>query len=170
MTKKPRQPRDLPSDFGTPERLKKADAEDARFERTGKELGAKKRLRIVNQMPLDRYYTRQQINRRQYEAGKLLYSIWYRAGQSQRIASNYAAVIVDGGSGDSQGAGEAFSEYIRALRYVGVDLSKVAQWVVIEGMSANDWAKEKGHDPKGGIVALRLCLDGLGDYFKMARD
>ena len=56
-----------------------------------------------------------------------------------------------------------------ALRDIGRDLSSVAQWVAIEGMTARDWGEREGHDPKGGIVALRLALDALGDHFGMAR-
>ena len=50
------------SDFGTPER--KAQAGGVRFENIDKRLGSPKRMRVTVQTPLDRYYQREQIDRR----------------------------------------------------------------------------------------------------------
>ena len=61
------------------------------------------------------------------------------------------------------------SEYLAALRSVGRDLAGVLQWVVIQGSAPSEWAEQNGHAPKGGVVAVRLALDALGDYFRMAR-
>lgn len=52
------------SDFGPPEC--KAQAEGVRFENIDKRLGGPKRMRVTIQTPLDRYYQREQIDRRQY--------------------------------------------------------------------------------------------------------
>ena len=156
------------SDYGTPERLGKAGTDGVMYERTSKQLGSAKRVRIVNQTMLDRYMQREQISRRQYEAGLELYRLWFMAGRSQRVL-DYSAVRVDGGGAGGETVGEAFSAYMAALRDIGRDLSSVAQWVAIEGMTARDWGEREGHDPKGGIVALRLALDALGDHFGMAR-
>ena len=167
--RKPLNKTDEPSDFGTEERIFHAGPDGIRIERVDKKLGGAKRLRVTNQTPLDRHYTRGQITRRQFEAGQQLYRLWYRAGRSTRVSVDYTAVRVDGGGKGSEGAGEAFTAYLAALRDIGQDLAKVAQWVVIEGSSAKSWAEEQGHDPKGGVVVLRLCLDALGDHFGMAR-
>ena len=167
--RKPLNKTDEPSDFGTEERIFHAGRDGIRIERVDKKLGGTKRLRVTNQTPLDRHYTRGQITRRQFEAGQQLYRLWYRAGRSTRVSVDYTAVRVDGGGKGSEGAGEAFTAYLAALRDIGQDLAKVAQWVVIEGSSAKSWAEEQGHDPKGGVVVLRLCLDALGDHFGMAR-
>ena len=167
--RKPLNKTDEPSDFGTEERIFHAGRDGIRIERVDKKIGGAKRLRVTNQTPLDRHYTRGQITRRQFEAGQQLYRLWYRAGRSTRVSVDYTAVRVDGGGKGSEGAGEAFTAYLAALRDIGQDLAKVAQWVVIEGSSAKSWAEEQGHDPKGGVVVLRLCLDALGDHFGMAR-
>ena len=66
-------------------------------------------------------------------------------------------------------SGEAQSEYFGALRAIGQDLAGIGQWVVIEGSTPGEWAQRNGHAVRGGVVALRLCLDGLGDYFGMPR-
>ena len=155
-----------PSDFGPRERLQHSP--DVRYENTTTALGSPKRMRVIQQTPLDRYYKRDQITRRQYEAGQALYSLWRRAGQAQRLTANYEGNRVDGGKSAETGA-DAFTDYIKILKRIGRDFSEIAQWCCIEGMSAGDWAKEKSHDPKGGIVALRLCLDALGDCFGMPR-
>lgn len=154
------------SDFGTPER--KAQAGGVRFENIDKRLGSPKRMRVTVQTPLDRYYQREQIDRRQYEAGMEFYGLWRRAGRSQRLSSNYDAVIVDEGRA-TQTHAEAFSDYIAILRDLGRDMSKVAQWVCIEGMNANEAATKMQHDARGGITLLRLTLDALGDRFGMPR-
>ena len=154
------------SDFGPPER--KAQAEGVRFENIDKRLGGPKRMRVTVQTPLDRYYQREQIDRRQYEAGQKFYSLWRRAGRGQRLAADYTAVVVDGTRTTPTHA-ESFSDYIAILRDLGKDLSQVAQWVCIEGMSANECAVKMRHDARGGITLLRLTLDALGDYFGMPR-
>ena len=154
------------SDFGTPER--KARAEGVQYENIDRRLGSPKRMRVTTQTPLDRYFQREQINRRQYEAGMEFYALWRRAGRSQKVTSDYDAVIVDGG-GRSDGNADAFSDYIKILRTIGRDLAQVAQWVCIQGMSANEWAENNGHDPRGGVTVLRLTLDALGDEFGMPR-
>ena len=157
-----------PSDFGTSERIQHTSG--VRYERTTKKLGSEKRLRITNQTPLDRMKQRDQLTQRQFDAGQKLYALHRKAGQSQSLTSNYNANIVDGGSGlNGDSAGEAFSEYLAALRSVGRDLASVLQWVVITGSAPNEWAKNNGHSPKGGIVAVRLALDAVGDYFRIAR-
>lgn len=166
MPKKKKKTEVTLSDFGTPER--KARADGIRFERTDKRLGGPKRMRITTQTPLDRYYQREQISRRQFEAGEKLYALWRRAGRSQRLVSNYDAVIVDGSS-PTQTHGEAFSDYIAILRDLGQDMGKVAMWVCCEGMNANEAATQLNHDPRGGITLLRITLDGLGDIFGMPR-
>ena len=133
-----------------------------------KMLGGAKRARITTQTLLDRYRQREQITKRQYDAGLELYRIWHKSGRGVKTV-NYEAVRVDGSGSGGETSGEAFSAYMSALRAIGVDLSSVAQWVAIQGMSAADWAERQSHGPKGGIVALRLALDALGDHFGMAR-
>jgi len=155
------------SDIGPPERLQHTPG--IAYERTSKKLGSKKRLRITQQTPLDRMFSRQQITQRQFDAGQRLYAVWRKAGQSQRVTANYESNVVDGGPGSGETAGEAFSEYLAALRSVGRDLAGVLQWVVIQGSAPSEWAEQNGHAPKGGIVAVRLALDAAGDYFRMAR-
>ena len=44
------------SDYGTPERLGKAGNDGVMYERTSKQLGSAKRVRIVNQTMLDSMY------------------------------------------------------------------------------------------------------------------
>ena len=166
MAKKKKKVEVTLSDFGTPERKSQAGA--IRFERVDKRLGGPKRMRVISQTPLDRYFQREQISRRQFEAGEKLYGLWRRAGRSQRLSSNYDAVIVDEGRA-TQTHAEAFSDYIAILRDLGRDMSKVAQWVCIEGMNANEAATKMQHDARGGITLLRLTLDALGDRFGMPR-
>jgi hypothetical protein len=164
--KKPLNERSSASDFGPSERLQHTSG--LAYERTSKQLGSKKRLRITNQTPLDRLHSRQQINQRQFDAGQRIYALWYKAGKLQRLTANYNAVIVDGGKAE-ESAGEAEAEYNAALKSVGRDLAAVLRWVCIHGSAPNEWAKENGHNPKSGVAVLRVALDAVGDYFRMPR-
>ena len=128
----------------------------------------RKRQRIVNQTPLDRYLQRREITQRQWEAGQKLHALHRRAGLAQTLTVNYDQVRVDGGGAAMQ-PGEALTDYFAALRSIGRDLGSVAQHVVIVENSPREWAKNHGHLEKSGITVLRICLDALGDHFGMPR-
>ena len=125
-------------------------------------------MRITTQMPFDRYYQREQISRRQFETGEKLYALWRRGGCSQRLTSDYDAVIVDEFSATLT-HGETFSDYSGILRDLGQDMGKVDMWVCCEGMNASEAATQLNHDPRGGITLLRITLDGLDEIFGMPR-
>ena len=154
------------SDFGTPELQQRAQS--VRYENTDLRLGSPKRMRITSQTPLDRYFQREQITKRQFDAGQEFYQLWRRAGRAQRVTSNYDAVIVDGSAASD--SNEAFSDYVATLRDLGRDLGNIAQWICVEGMDANKWAEQNDHDPRGGITLLRVTLTALGDKFGMPRN
>lgn len=123
---------------------------------------------ITTQTPFDRYYQREQISRRQFEAGEKLYASWRSGGCSQRLTSDYDAVVVEESSATLT-YGEAFSDYSGILRDFGQDMGKVDMWVCCEGMNASEAATQLNHDPRGRITLLRITLDGLGEIFGMPR-
>jgi len=156
-----------PNDVGTPERWQHDEFRD---EHTDTKLGAPKRRRVVTQTPLDRYYHRNQITRRQYEAGAKYFALHLRGAGSQRVTASYSPAIGKSNNDMSDGQAHAWAEFVKASREIGKQLNDCAYDVCVVGISAADWAKKKDADPKGGILVLRLSLDALGDYFGMPRD
>ena len=151
----------------TPERVWHAGPDGIRVEQVSK-ADPRKRQKIISQHPIDRHLQRGEITKRHWEAAERLTSLHRRAGLAARTGSDWTREIVDGGSAGME-PGEASAEYFGALRAIGRDLASIAQWVVIEGSTPGEWAQRNGHAVRGGVVALRLCLDGLGDFFGMPR-
>ena len=151
----------------TPERVWHAGPDGIRVEQVSK-ADPRKRQKIISQHPIDRHLQRGEITKRQWEAAERLTSLHRRAGLAARTGSDWTREIVDGGSAGMEPGG-ASAGYFMALRAVGRDLASIAQWVVIEGSTPGEWAQRNGHAVRGGVVALRLCLDGLGDFFGMPR-
>ena len=120
--------------------------------------------RVMTQRVLDRYAQRGDIDGRQYSAGDKLYRLWYRAGRSPIVTANLWAL---GGCDEAVEVrrSDALVDLNRALRAAGKRLSPILVHVCLSDGTASAWARKKGHNPAGGIVALRLALDHMGDYF-----
>lgn len=120
--------------------------------------------RVMTQRVLDRYLVREEISDRQYAAGDKLYRLWFAAGRSPIVAANLTAV-----PGRDEGAearrADALADFQSAIRASGKQLSAVLVHVCLTDGTASAWARKKGHNPAGGIVALRLGLDALADHF-----
>lgn len=161
-----RQQPSAPQDFGTAERWQHDDFRD---EPTDKTAGAPKRRRVTTQTPLDRYHSRSQIDQRQYEAGLKFYALYRRGAGTQRVTANYSPAVGKSTNEMTDGQAHAWSDFTTAQREIGRQLNSCAYDVCVVGISAADWAKAHGGDPKGGILVLRLALDALGDHFGMPR-
>jgi hypothetical protein len=164
MAKKQLPPQTM--DTGTEHRWQHDDFRDEFLD--GK-AGSPKRRRVTTQTPLDRYYNRDQISQRQYDAGMKYYALHRRGSGTQRITASYSPAIGKSYSEMSDGQAHAWSEFAMASREIGKQLNDCAYDVCVVGISAGDWAKKKDADQKGGILVLRLALDALGDYFGMPR-
>ena len=91
---KSKKPIHTPSDFGPRERVQ--HTEGIAYENVDKRLGSPKRMRVTVQTPLDRYYSREQITRRQFEAGMKLYALWRRAGQHKSLQRHMMQILLMG--------------------------------------------------------------------------
>ena len=83
---------DRPADQGPPERYQHGDV--IRNE-PGEDAGVFHR-RVTTQSALDRYLSRGQIGRRQFDAGAKLYRLWRAAGGVQRVTLSYELRIPSG--------------------------------------------------------------------------
>lgn len=122
--------------------------------------------RVMTQRVLDRYAQRDEIDSRQYAAGEALFRLWYAAGRAPKVTLNLLAV---GGADEGAEArkADAWAELNQALRAVGQRLSPILVHVCLADGTASAWARKSGHDPRGGLTALRLGLDALGDYLRL---
>ena len=154
------------SDVGTDERWQHDEYRD---EATDKTAGSPKRRRVTTQTPLDRYYNRDQISQRQYEAGSKYYALHRRGSSTARTTASYSPAVGKSNNEMTDAQATAWAEFSLASKDIGRQLNDCAYDVCVIGISAADWAKKKDADPKGGILVLRLALDALGDYFGMPR-
>lgn len=154
------------SDFGPDERWQH---DEFAVERTGKGGGVSKRRRVTTQTPLDRYFSRGQITREQYDAG-VRYFLLHRKGLgTARVTGKYEPFSSKSTGTESEGQGQAYVAFRECERQIGRQLADCAYDVLLMDMSAGDYAKKKNADPKGGILVFRLALDAIADHFGMPR-
>ena len=154
-------PRAAAADSGPAERYQHGDA--IRTETTGR-AGVFCR-RVTTQTMLDRYYARQQISQRQFDAGQRLYGVWRAAGGEQRITAFYG-VRVQGQSDMTDREAELRHRVTLLLRHMGA-LSGILVHVCLCDAAARDWAVARGDAPQAGLAILRLALDGLADHWRL---
>ena len=123
------------------------------------------RARVTTQTPLDRYLTRDQITKRQYDAGQRLYADWYRAGSSPHLIGTYGPPT-GGEPALTDAQAYARRRVNEAMRRVGIRLSPILVSVVLLGEAARETGAQMG-EPKAGIVVLKLALDSLADHYGM---
>ena len=103
------------------------------------------RASYINETQLDRYWQQQQLDARQYYAGRRLRRQW--------MATSY---------GSKQG-----SAYHEALTSIGKQLEEVVIHVCLTGGSAADWASSRLLPKADGAARLRAGLDALADHYRM---
>ena len=129
-----------------------------------------KALRNTTIDPITTYRNRGSISQRQFTAGDI-FSIQYRKAL---LAATYAQVRYNNmpaGGEISIEASEAIQlakQRIRAaLKHVGAPLSDIIEHVCGECYTAGSWkgVKESKRANQDGMVALRLALDGLVQFY-----
>jgi len=125
-----------------------------------------KRARVRSQSMLDRYLLRDQITRRQYDAGERLHRLWRAAGAAPLVVANYGPRIKGGGEiGDRQAALRA--DIGKVLTALGSRQASVLMHVCLCDEAAGDWGDRHRGRATDGIPILRLALDGLADHWGM---
>ncbi len=123
-------------------------------------------VRVQTQTMLDRYWQRQNIDARQYHAGRRLYRQWRTAGGEPRLIATYRQRI-GGQSEMSDHEADIRVAFTRAVRAVGRQLNEVVIHVCLTDGSAADWAAGKLLPRSDGIARLRAGLDALADHYRM---
>jgi len=148
-------------DVGPPERYQHGD----RIRSEPAERAGVFRRRVTTQTALDRYFARDQISQRQFDAGMRLYRLWRAGGAAPRVTMSYAP-RVKGGPALSDAQAVAQRRLRELLRRVG-PLAGILVHVCLCDETARDWAAARGDAPQSGIVVLRLALDALADYWRL---
>ena len=120
----------IKSDLGTEERV---SGEIYKDEPTGLTAGSKLRRRIMSQTLIDRYYQRGLIDSKQYNTAQYLLTIHSKGA---RPSSMKFDAKVDGSISSFDGDNIAFSDYIKAMSKLPINMFRVVQWVVFEGSTA----------------------------------
>ena len=153
-------------DLGTPELRQHGD-----FVETPTEVAGAVRARNTTADTLMMYWRRHAISDRQYRAGDMFQQDFWRAGIGPRYATmNLDAVRVDKGAGDNEAVHIARSRIYAAVQEVGKPLGALLVHVLGHGHTAGSWVgvAGAGRPDRDGMVALRLALESLADYYRMA--
>jgi len=129
------------------------------------------RVRNTTADALMMYWRRHSISDRQYRAGDMFQQDFWRAGIGPRYATmNMDAVRVDKSAGDNEAVHVARSRIYAAVQEVGKPLGALLVHVLGHGHTAGSWAgvDGAGRPDRDGMVALRLALESLADYYRMA--
>lgn len=118
---------------------------------------------------LRRYWKRREIDDLQYRAGQKLQVCVEQmdiSPPSQLGAEHTGAGFSDMGIIARGGrAYDAKREWRGAIQAMGLTVSPVVLWVVVEGRPAGDWAKERNMHKHEGLTTLRLGLNALVTYW-----
>ena len=127
------------------------------------------RKRVETQTMLDRYHSRGQISKPQYDAGCRLHGVFQATGGYANIIGSYDIRIQSAAPGALPRQVEAFERVSAALKYVGRQLSPILIAVCLRDESARDWAVQQDNNADSGLVVLRLALERLAEYYQRSR-
>ncbi len=141
------------------------------FERIETEvaIGRVKAWRNVTASPLDRYMRRRQLGEHAailYDAGQRYYALVRLAG-FEPLPQMAGMMRVDNGAGSPEKAHAAKQTVIKADAAMGPTQAACVRRVVVEGWSAEAWAKNAGKHPCGGMDWLRDGLELLARHWGM---
>lgn len=120
---------------------------------------------MARQSAMERYLSRGEVTRGQYDDGERLLGDWLTSGLDPHITSAYAGRMPSGAP-VTPGTGPGSAAYFEAMRGVGPTLSPVLAHVVLFGYAASSWAESIERPATDGIAALRLALDALGLFYR----
>lgn len=153
-----------PPGIGLVEAAEMAVEEQA--DRRDREVRPQQTAKRVRQTPMERYLARGEVTRQQFDDAERLWSDYMRSGLTAAVTGSYGTNTGGGSGAPTPGCGPRYAQYQAAMRAVGIILSPVLVAVVLEGVSAKDWATQHKRPPGDGIVALRLALDALALHYR----
>lgn len=155
------------TDLGSAERMLHGD--DWRDEPLDTRPGGPKRRRILTAIPLDRFFHKKLLTRRQFEAGERLRIVYAMGSGSQSMSPNLQPRTSPGRREMTDRQAEAHADYVRACKAMG-RLAPGVVAVVIHDEAPNDWARRTMDAGRAGMTLLRLGLDQLADFYGIPTD
>jgi len=149
----------------TPEFLAKHSIEEVETRQAGK-----KRIRVTDQLWIDYYLKHNHINAHQHAAAEQLLHLYRAAGRTQRMTGKMEWVPPSSNSSMTEYASDCFADFQKVVRRMGRESFGCVEDVVLHDMSAAEWARKNGRNPKAAPEILRVCLDDLEYAFKHLND
>jgi hypothetical protein len=149
----------------TPEFLEKHSVEHIETRVAGK-----KRMRVTDQLWIDYYLKHKHIDNAQYLTATRLLALYRAAGRAQKVTGSLDG-MPKGGNGDmSDRNANSLADFNRIARRMGANSFSCVESVVLHDISAAEWARINGRNPKAAPEIFRMALDDLEDAFKRLRD
>ena len=145
----------------TPEFLAKHSVEEVETRQAGK-----KRIRVTDQLWIDYYLKHNHINHHQYNAAQRLLALYRAAGRAQRMTGKMEWTPPSSNTSMSDYSADSFADFQKVVRRMGRESFRCVEDVVLHDMSAAEWARKNGRNPKAAPEILRICLDDLEYAFK----
>lgn len=120
-------------------------------------------------IPLDRFFHKKLLTRRQFEAGERLRVTHAMGSGSQSMSPNLEPRTSGGRQEMTDRAAEAHADYGRACKAMGRLAAPVVA-VVIHDEAPNDWARRTLNAGRAGMTLLRVGLDQLADFWGIPVD
>lgn len=149
----------------TPEFLAKHSVEEVETRQAGK-----KRIRVTDQLWIDYYLKHKYISSHQHAAAEHLLRIYRAAGRVQRMTGKMEWTPPSSNTNMTEHASDSFAAFCKIARRMGRESFGCVEDVVLHDMSAAEWARKNGRNPKAAPEILRVCLDDLEYAFKHLND
>lgn len=149
----------------TPEFLAKHSVEEVETRQAGK-----KRMRVTDQLWIDYYLKHKHIDTAQYFAATRLLALYRAAGRAQKVTGSLDGMPKGGNGEMSDYSADAMADFNRIARRMGRSSFHCVEAVVLHDVSAAEWARNNGRNPKAAPEIFRMALDDLEYAFKRLRD
>lgn len=166
---------DAPNDYGAAQLFtdtagvvrRKVDGAKVRVQYADPLNPAKRRVKVMAQTHIDRYFAERKIPWRSWRAAENLLLIWRNCRYDSIKVSNLLGT--GGGKGTlnevSAKASDARKQYADIMRRLGTVGDRAIYAMVIADMSAREFAHKNGLGRDDGMGVLRVFLTALADYF-----
>ncbi len=166
-------------DYGTPELHKKHMVVEEVRERLSTGQPVTKGARVMDQLPIDRYYQRHELAPKPDDPHGLRNAALYRAAMKLRddfyqsgLMARGRTVLERAPSGTTAPDRamllhvSSLTAFNKAVTAMSPSLRPILRAVVCYDQTARDWAVENRDNPNGGLAMLRAALTDLARYYR----
>jgi len=159
----PSDKRRVSSDLGTPELHQRFDVRDEEAS------VGRRRARVVNERPLDRYRQRGQLSERLWQAGEQLLRDFSAANMEPKVCMQWSEYLDAGlpAYRDGEIISDGYKEFWAAMDSAGPASYGVLWAVVCMGESAGGWSTRRGLHRLSGMDFLRTALRLVEKHYRI---